>query len=486
MPTTLKTSYKMLTTLTLAAMLSCLVSPVTAQTLSTKVKTDTLKTGKIWIEAKQASAQENPAMTASGLANLAKRLSPAVVNIIVSTQDKKMSALGFGGRGRSAVGSGFIIHPKGYLLTNNHVVEGATSIRVKLNDDSIYEASVVGTDPKTDVALVKISAKRTFRAIPLANSDKVQVGEHVVAIGNPLGLNHTVTSGIISALGRRNLAPGGKALQSDFIQTDASINPGNSGGPLINLRGEVVGINTAVNRAGQGIGFAIPINVVKKLVPKLYKEGFITRTWLGVRVQDLTPELAKSFGLKRAQGALVSEVVKNSPAEKSGLKSGDILLNVDGQKLSDSEALPLIVSTGGTEAPIPMSVLRDGKTQVIRVQLEAIPNQKRPTIPTQNGVITRPKVTLKNLGLTVKTLTQEMAKKLGDNAQKGVILTALDEQSPAVKSGLRKSDVIVQVGTAAVVTGEGFYKRLKTVEEGKVIRLRILRGGRTAYLAFEK
>ena len=485
MPTLLTPSTHTLTTLAVTAALVALTGPAWAQTLSTKVKTDTLKTGKIWIEPKQASDKEDPAMTASGLANLSKQLSPAVVNIIVSTQDKKMSALGFGG-GRSGVGSGFIIHPKGYLLTNNHVVEGATSIRVKLDDDSVYEASVVGTDPKTDVALVKINATRTFRAIPLANSDKVQVGEHVVAIGNPLGLNHTVTSGIISALGRRNLAPGGKELQSDFIQTDASINPGNSGGPLINLRGEVVGINTAVNRAGQGIGFAIPINVVKKLVPKLYKEGFITRTWLGVRVQDLTPALAKSFGLKRAQGALISEVVKDSPASKSGLKSGDILLNVDGQKLIDSDALPLLVSTGGTEAPIPMSVLRDGKKQVVRVQLEAIPNQKRPTIPTQNGVLTQPKVNLKNLGMTVQTLTQEMAKKMGDDTQKGVVLTALDDQSPAVKSGLRKRDVIVQIGTADVSTGEDFYNKIKTVKSGKVIRLRILRGGRTAYLAFEK
>lgn len=447
------------------------------------------KDSKIWTDAPKAKkADKEPAMTASGLAKLAKKLSPAVVNIIVTIPNKELSALGFVDprAGRTAVGSGFIINEAGYLLTNNHVVENATRIRVKLNDNRVFEANVIGTDPLTDVALVKIRAKETFTAIPLADSTTIQVGEHVLAIGNPLGLNHTVTSGIVSALGRKNLAPGGRELQSDFIQTDASINPGNSGGPLINLKGEVIGINTAVNRAGQGIGFAIPINIVKKLIPQLLKTGYIIRAWLGVRIQPMTPLLAKSFGLKKAQGALVSEVVKNSPAFKGGMRPGDIVLNFNNTAINDGDQLTLLVSTAGAGQSIPFKILRKGKTKTLKVKLEAIPNQKKPVIPTKAQKIAPPKPDLKNLGLVVKPLTDALARQQGASNRKGVILFAMDKKSPAVKSGLQKRDVILEVGSTAIADVDAFYKALNTIKSGKVVRLRIIRGGRLAYLAFQK
>ncbi len=217
----------------------------------------------------------------------------------------------------------FVIDREGYILTNNHVVEKASSIKVKLSDEKEYDAKIIGRDPKTDIALIKIDVNHELPSATFGDSDKLEVGDWVVAIGNPFGLEHTVTAGIVSAKGRVI----GAGPYDDFIQTDASINPGNSGGPLLNLKGEVVGINTAIVSSGQGIGFAIPINVVQDLLPQLKSKGKIARGWLGVVIQKITPEIAKSFKLKEAEGALVSDVMEDGPAEKAGIKRGDVIIS---------------------------------------------------------------------------------------------------------------------------------------------------------------
>ena len=438
----------------------------------------------LWLEAKGSKKRSAPSVS-----KLARELSPAVVNIIVVMREED-GGLGDSGDPRSgttAVGSGFIIHPDGYVLTNNHVVESASDIKVRLNDKREYPARVVGTDPRTDVALVKITApKVAFTAVPLGDSASLSVGDEVVAIGNPLGLNHTVTSGIISALERRGLSPGGKELDSDFIQTDASINPGNSGGPLISMSGAVIGINTAINARGQGIGFAIPINVVKKLVPQLQNRGFVERTWLGARSQELTPMLADSFGLKSSDGALISDVVSNSPAEREGLLAGDIILEFDDEVVRDEYHLPLLVAIAGADGPVPVVLMRDGVRKSFDIKLDPIPNQSHPKIPEQLAAKPAIDRSLENLGLSVRVLDNTLARQLGARSTDGVVVTSIEDASPAHASGLRRSDVILEVGAAAVSDVAGFTSALGSLKLGDVVRMRIVRGGRGKYIAFEK
>ncbi len=443
----------------------------------------------LWVEAKAPKKKAKKTTTQSSVAKLARNLSPAVVNIIVVMREDK-EGLGDSGDPRSgttAVGSGFIIHPDGHVLTNNHVVESASEIKVRLNDKREYPARIVGTDPRTDVALVRIEAEGVdFTSVPLGDSAALSVGEGVVAIGNPLGLNHTVTTGIISALERRGLSPGGKELDSDFIQTDASINPGNSGGPLISMAGAVIGINTAINARGQGIGFAIPINVVKKLVPQLHRKGYVERTWLGARSQELTPMLANSFGLKSSEGALISDVVSNSPAEREGLLAGDIILEFDGEVVRDEYHLPLLVAIAGADDPVDVVLMRDGARKTLELKLDPIPNQSHPKIPKQ--LAAKPKIdrSLENLGLNVRVLDNTLARQLGARTTEGVVVTSIEDASPAHASGLRRSDVILEVGAAAISNVDEFTSALQTLKNGEVVRLRIVRGGRGKYIAFEK
>ena len=260
-----------------------------------------------------------------------------------------------------ALGSGVVIGKNGLIFTNNHVVEKATEIKVKLDNGQEYEAKVVGRDPKTDLALIQAKPDAGFpEPVSLGDSDAMRVGDWVIAVGNPFGLGHTVTEGIISATGRVI----GAGPYDDFLQTDAAINPGNSGGPLFNMKGEVIGINTAIIPQGQGIGFAIPINIAKELLPQL-KTGKIVRGWLGVMIQDVTPELAKSFGLKKPEGVLISEVVKDSPAQKAGLKSGDVLIGLDGKNIENAHILSRIVANTPPDTKVVMDIIRNGKEQKI-------------------------------------------------------------------------------------------------------------------------
>ncbi len=271
---------------------------------------------------------------------------------------------------QQSLGSGFIIDKDGYIITNNHVVEGADEIKVKLADKREFKARVVGRDPKTDLALIKISSIfKDLPTLPLGDSDKIRVGDWVLAIGNPFGLEHTVTQGIISATGRVI----GSGPYDNFLQTDAPINPGNSGGPLINLKGEVIGINTAIIASGQGIGFAIPSNMAKTVITQLKEKGKVTRGWIGVSIQSMTPELAQSFGLKDTRGALVADIVPGGPADKAGLKRGDIIISFDGKEINEMSELPRIVAETPIGKTVNLKIIRNGKEKVLKITIAPLP-----------------------------------------------------------------------------------------------------------------
>ncbi|NIO12201.1 MAG: Do family serine endopeptidase, partial [Deltaproteobacteria bacterium] len=330
--------------------------------------------------------------------NLAKALRPAVVNISTSqagggSQPSAPSPFGeedpfsefwrrfFGDpmpRGpfrQKSLGSGFVVDKEGYILTNNHVIESGDKIIVRLSDDEEFEAKLIGRDPKTDIAVIKIDADINLEIAPLGNSDDLEVGEWVLAIGNPFGLEHSVTSGIVSAKGRHI----GAGPYDNFIQTDASINPGNSGGPLINLRGEVVGINTAIFSRGGGnigIGFAIPINLVKELLPQLKSKGKVTRGWLGVVIQGVTPAIAESLGMKKARGALVANVSSDGPAERAGVEIGDVIIEFNNQAVKESNDLPIIVARTPVGKKVEVIVLRDGKEVKLSVVIGELKDEE--------------------------------------------------------------------------------------------------------------
>jgi len=312
-------------------------------------------------------------------AELVKKEKPAVVNISTTQTVQGEGALS--GRGHPfqeffgdilpqefkgvSLGSGFIINPDGLILTNHHVVEKAEKIQVRLSDKRRFEAELIGLDPKTDIALIRIKNPELLPFVQLGDSDRAEVGEWVVAIGNPFGLEQTVTVGIVSAKGRAI----GSGPYDDYIQTDASINPGNSGGPLFNIQGEVIGINTAINPSGQGIGFAIPINQVKKVLGQLEKEGKVTRGWLGVMIQEFTKDLARSFGLKNGEGALVSDVFEDSPAALAGIKKGDVIVEFNGKKIGHMRQLPVAVAETPIGKQVSLKILRDGKEQIVLVRI---------------------------------------------------------------------------------------------------------------------
>ncbi len=336
---------------------------------------------------------------------------------------------------QKSLGSGFVIDKEGYILTNHHVIEKAEEITVKLSDKKIYDAQVVGQDPKTDLALIKIKADGDLPVARLGDSEKLEVGEWVIAIGNPFGLEQTVTAGIISAKGRVI----GAGPYDDFLQTDASINPGNSGGPLFNLKGEVVGINTAIVARGQGIGFAIPINMAKRLLPQL-KRGRVAYGYLGVYVQDLTPELARSFGLKEPKGVLISEVIPDSPAvkaKKGGLKKGDVVLEYDEQKVEDKYQFTKMVGSTPVGKKVKIVVLRKGRHK----PLSAIIGESK-----EREIASAPKPEeVDRWGLKVQDITPDMADHLKLPDDEGVVITEVEPGSPAQREGLRGGDVIIEV-----------------------------------------
>jgi serine protease Do len=370
---------------------------------------------------------------------------------------------------QQGVGSGFVISRDGYILTNNHVVEGADQIKVKLADGKEFEGKVIGRDPKTDLAVIKIEGSGNLQALSLGNSDDLKVGSWVVAVGSPFGLEQTVTAGIVSAKGRVI----GSGPYDNFIQTDASINPGNSGGPLVNLKGEVVGINTAIIASGQGIGFAIPVNMAKEIVPQLEEKGRVVRGWLGVGIQEVTPALAKSFDLKEKKGALVSQVYKDSPAEKAGIEQGDIIVQYDGKDVADSKDLPRMVASTPVGKSVTVKLLRNGKPVEREVKVgEMEEKQEIAKAPSQ-----------KSLGITVQNITPEIARGLGLKKDAGVVITRVEPGSPASEAGLQSGDVILEVNRTPVKDAGDFIKKVEKAREQNNVLLFIQRGQNNLFAA---
>lgn len=325
-------------------------------------------------------------------AELAKRVQPAVVNISTSKTLKVRRAIPYYDdyyeyyfqtrpqlRKQNSLGSGFILNKDGYILTNNHVVAGADEIMVRLSDGRTFGAQIVGTDTKTDIAVIKINAKDSLPTVTLGDSEALEIGDWVVAIGNPFGLTQTVTAGIVSAKGRVI----GAGPYDDFIQTDASINPGNSGGPLFNVRGEVVGVNTAVIASGQGIGFATPINIAKTIIPQLLRGGKVERGYLGIGLQEMNDELAKHLGLSRPEGALVAQVYDRSPASSAGIVPGDLVVSFNGQPINSTHELPLLVSQAAIGSEVTLGVIRNGEKKDFRLKLISLDQAVVPRNPLQ-------------------------------------------------------------------------------------------------------
>jgi serine protease Do len=441
------------------------------------------------------TSAQRPAPFRGNFAALAKAVGPVVVNISTS-QVIKPPAQGspspFGGtepsqdpwerffgqpfpRGpfrQQGLGSGFIIEADGIILTNNHVVANAEKIIVKLQDDREFEGRVVGTDTKTDIAVIKINANN-LPVVSFGDSDRLQVGEWVVALGSPFGLANTITAGIVSAKGRWI----GAGPYDNFIQTDASINPGNSGGPLVNLRGEVVGINTAIfSRTGAniGIGFAIPISLVKELLPELKSKGKVTRGWLGVSVQQLTPDLATSLGMEKPTGALVSTVTEGSPADKAGVKVGDVIIEYDGKPIQHSSQLPILVARTDVGKSVPLTVYR-GKEEV-RLSLTVGELKEDEIVASASKK--------NDLGLTVQSLAPEIARSMGLEDTQGVIITAVDPGGPGAAAGFRRGDVILEIDRKPIRGLSDYEKAIGETKDKNLLFL-VRRGDANIFLALK-
>ena len=451
------------------------------------------------VEPVHAASSSAPSAAAQSLPDfiaLAKKLGPSVVNVsttrIRGTAQEEQSPFGgnnpadefwqrfFGGRGprgpqrQSGIGSGFIVESNGTILTNYHVVDGSQKLVVKLADGKDYEAKVIGKDQKSDIAVVKIEAGRELPAVSLGDSDRLEVGEWVMAIGNPFGLDHTVTSGIISAKGR-NI---GQGPYDNFIQTDASINPGNSGGPLINLRGEVIGINTAIfsqSGGNVGIGFAIPSNSVKELLPQLRDKGKVVRGFIGTSVQRVSPEIADSLGLNTARGALVADMVKGGPAERAGVKTGDVIVEFDRKPIKDSADLPSAVARVTPGTSVQLKIARDGKEMSLPIIVGEMKETEVATTA-QAG----------ELGLTVQPLTPQLAENLGIERGEGLVISAVTPGSNAEEAGLRSGDVITEINRQPVKNLADYKRELARNEKAKSVLFLVRRGQNSLFLALKR
>ncbi len=373
---------------------------------------------------------------------------------------------------RRSLGSGFIVSEDGYILTNNHVIEKADEISVTLLDKEEFKAELVGSDPKTDIALIKIKAGKKLPHVGLGDSEKLEIGEWVVAIGNPFGLGHTVTAGIVSAKGRII----GSGPYDDFIQTDASINPGNSGGPLFNLKGDVIGINTAIIQGGQGIGFATPIHLAKSVLSQLKEKGKVTRGWLGVYIQRLTPEMAESLSVPGKKGVLVADVTKDGPAEKAGIKSGDVIVSFDGRSVSDEHELPQIVAATKPGKKATVVVFRDGKEVNVPVTIAEMEGEKAPGRAGGTDLT-------KGLGLAVQDITPEIAQQFEIENRKGVIVTHVDDGSPADDAGFQDGDIVRAINRQPVKNAQEFGTLLKKLKGEKTVLFLVERGDARIFLA---
>lgn len=431
---------------------------------------------------------------------VAKKVQPSVVNI---TTEKTITIKpwerfgedffkgspfeeffrGFGGpreRGREyrhkqrSGGSGVIVDPEGYILTNNHVIEGADKVKVRLNDGREFVATVKGQDSRTDLAVLHIKAK-DLPVATLGDSDKLEVGEWAIAIGSPFGLEHTVTVGVISAKGRSGLGTG---TYEDFIQTDASINPGNSGGPLINIDGEVIGINAMIIQPGTGIGFAIPINMAKQILNDLIKTGKVVRPWLGISVQDLTPEMMEHFKVKEKEGVLIGQVYSGTGAEKAGLISGDIIKAVDDKPVKNVSELIKEIQRKKVGQKVKLSIIRDGKSLSIEVTTTAMP---------EKAELEKEREGEEKIGARLQELTPQLAARYRiTGVKQGVVVVAVEDGSLADEIGLQEGDVILEINRKKIESMKDFEKAMKDASVEKGILFHIHRKGSSFYLTFKK
>jgi serine protease Do len=372
-------------------------------------------------------------------------------------------------------GSGMIISQDGYILTNNHVVDGAQEVTVTMADKQVYKARVIGRDDKTDLAVLKIAAKGALPVAPMGNSTDLKVGEWVVAIGNPFGLGQTVTAGIVSAKGRVI----GAGPYDDFIQTDAPINPGNSGGPLFNMQGEMVGINTAIVASGQGIGFAIPVDLAKPLIPQLVTTGEVTRGYLGVSIQSVTPELAKALKLEERQGALVSEVRPGSPAAKAGIRQGDVIVGFNGETVKDSHDLPTAVAKTPVGEQVTVTLRRDGKTQKMPVTVGKLPSEKGSSEESSQAAHSQ-------WGLELQDMTSQMARQRGLTEASGVMVVGVQSGSPAERAGLQPGDIIREVNHQPVQSVQEMRDAITKADNQDALLLLVKRDQGSVFVAMAK
>jgi serine protease Do len=452
--------------------------------------------GHFWSElpAQQAHfAKAQAAQMLPDFSDLAAKLSPAVVNISSEEGGEPSPGGAETPRGKAphnpfeeftphskSLGSGFIITKDGYILTNDHVIADADKVTVSTQDGQQYIAKVVGRDEKTDVALIKINPKHELPVAPLGNSDECRVGQWVMAIGNPFGFDHSVTVGVISAKGR--FIPGN---YDEFIQTDASINPGNSGGPLIDLHGSVVAVNSAIythTGLNMGIGFAIPVNLVKQELTQLRTTGKVTRGWLGVYIQKITPELAESLGLPNSNGALVAEVLKNGPAKTAGIERGDVITEYDGQPVTDSRELPLLVGRTPIGHTATVKLIRRGKPEEIKITITQSHEEEVATAETPEK---HAPGTASEFGLYVKELSPELAQELGIQSRSGVVISSVQPGSRADEAGLRARDVILEVNRETVGDVNSYQRAMKAGAKGKIVLLLVKRGDSTIYIALK-
>lgn len=411
--------------------------------------------------------------------NVSKKVTPSVVNISTVSRKKSVQPFFemnplfedfFGApqtRRDKSLGSGFLISTDGYIVTNDHVVRDAESIQVKLSNDKVYDAKVVGGDPKTDIAVIKINTTALPVAV-LGDSDKLDVGQWAIAIGNPFGLDRTMTVGVISATGRSNV---GIETYENFIQTDASINPGNSGGPLLNVYGEVIGINTAIVAAGQGIGFAIPINMAKPVFTQLIQKGSVSRGYMGVTIQPVTEELATSFGLKQARGALVNDIIKGSPADKAGVLQGDVITALNGTEVKDPSHLQRLVAEAGIGKTAKITVFRDGKNIELNMTLasaDSAPKQRRDSGGGQHqggeGDL---------LGLVIEDAEQGA----------GVVVVDVVRNGAAAEAGIRRGDLIVSINRKRVSNKAEYSRILQQAGRSGSLTILVRRGDASIYFA---
>ena len=432
-----------------------------------------------------AKMSQGGVLSSRSFAALFHVVSPSVVNVFTTRVVKRVSddlgddALSryeqfFGYQASEnlarSLGSGFIIDRKGYILTNYHVIENADEIRVRTHTGKELEAKVVGRDAKSDIAIIKVKPSNDFKPVVFGDSTKVSIGDFVAAIGNPFGLSHSMTVGVVSAKGRSGKS--GEAI-ADLIQTDATINPGNSGGPLLNLAGEVVGVNTSISALGKGIGFSIPINAVREIIAQLKLKGRVVRPWLGIYLQSVTPELAQSFGLKKPRGALVAGVMEGTPSDRAGIKQGDIIVRWEGQRLRDYDELRFIVHRAGVGRTVRISVVREMKRLEISLPLEPEPDDAAPE-EARKEETPRP---ARALGLALVEATDEP--RAG-----ALVIQMVAPQSVAHEAGIRADDTLISINGVRLSKVEEFTAEYQKLAPGDICRLKIRRRGIEQFVAF--